>query len=143
MMTHTKNAKCEFDCFIRRFLITTNYRAQMYPSCCDFQISRDLRGWWESKCKQLISNICFHNIFFWISSWLLTYLDDNLILLDIGNEDRLTFQRYFFTRNQTVLGKIRQFFLLAQSFYQPQTKRSHNGQFSPKSPNLPQNQVKV
>ena len=108
MMTHTKNAKCEFDCFIRRLLlIATNYRAQMYSSCRDFQISRDLRGWWESKCKQLISNICFHNIFFWISSWLLTYLDDNLILLDIGNVDRLTFLRYFFTKNQTVFGKMR------------------------------------
>ena len=95
MMTHTKNAKCEFDCFIRRFLIATNYRAQMCSSCRDFQISRDLRGWWESKCKQLISGIFFFRIFSadnHLDHWHL-YLDDNLILLDIGHVDILLFHK--------------------------------------------------
>ena len=35
-----------------------------------------------------------------------------------------------------IKGEVRQFFLLAQSFYWPQTKRSLNRQFSPKSPKV-------
>ena len=105
MMTHTKNAKCEFDCFIRRFLIATNYRAQMCSSCRDFQLSRDLRGWWESSWSRTFVFRIFSDEYD-LDHWHL-YLDDNIILLDIGNVDRLTFQRYFSTRVQTVFGKMR------------------------------------
>ena len=46
-------------------------------------------------------------------------------------------QRLFSERTKTVLkGKLGNFFLLAQSFYWPQTKRSLNRQFSPKSPKV-------
>ena len=37
-------------------------------------------------------------------------------------------------------GKLGEIFLLAQSFYQPQTKRSLKRQFSPKSPEVGDNQ---
>ena len=46
-------------------------------------------------------------------------------------------------KNVAFKGEVRQIFLLAQSFYRPQTKRSLNGQFSPKSPKLPQYRVRV
>ena len=36
----------------------------------------------------------------------------------------------------TLKGKLGEFFLLAQSFYQTLTKRSLNRQFSPKSPEV-------
>ena len=41
-------------------------------------------------------------------------------------------------KNVAFKGEVRQIFLLAQSFYRPQTKRSLNGQFSPKSPEVGQ-----
>ena len=43
--------------------------------------------------------------------------------------------------NRKVKGEVRRFFLSAQSFYWPQTKRSLNRQFSPKSPKVGKNRV--
>ena len=86
-----------------------------------------------------IAHVCFFKHFHWIPHSITVLVEPpKVIMIICTRKQSYRWQCIFHLCSFFLKGKLGDFFLLAQSFYRPQTKTSFKRQFSPKSPEVGQ-----